>query len=247
MTERGFRLDEVDFDGVYEGGSILKGADLPFAEGVPWDIKAPQPAVVRLADAGVLHDEVLDAGCGLGENAIFLASRGYRVTGVDGSPVALDTARARAAERGVDVTFLHADVTTMDGVDAKFSTVLDSALYHCLTASQRDAYAAALARVTLPGARLHLFCFADEGNEGFGLPMTVSRDDLREHLGNHWTIRDIELTEYTTALKGEAWAGMGERLHRMGVPMDPADRSKLRTDDQGRIIGRVWYVVADRA
>lgn len=245
MTD--FRLDEVDFDGFYGGGSIFKDADVPFEEGVPWDIKAPQPAVVRLASSGVLRDDVLDAGCGLGENAIFLASQGYRVTGVDGSAVALSSARARAASRGVDVTFLHADVTTMDGVAPGFTTVLDSALYHCLTGEQRDAYAAALARVTVPGAQLHVFCFSDEGNEGFGLPMKVTQEDLREHLSSHWTIRDIELTDYTTALNGATWAGMGERMNQVGVEMGPADAAKLNIDDQGRIVGRVWHVVADRA
>lgn len=241
MAEQGFRLDDVDFDGVYRGGQIVKGVDSPF-QGVPWDIGAPQPVVVRLAESGVLRDEVLDAGCGLGENAIFLAKQGHRVTGVDGSAVALEKARARAVEHGVDVTFTHADVTTMDGVEPRFASVLDSALYHCLTAEQRDAYAAALARVTLPGATLHLFCFADEGNDAFGLPMHVSQDDLREHLGRHWTIKSIERTDYTTALRPETW--VAELEAQLGVTMD-IDR--LRTDDEGRILGAVWHVTADRA
>lgn len=77
--DAGFRLDEVDFDGVHEGRPLLSGTDVPF-EVAPWGIGGPRPAVVALADE--LRGEVLDAGCGLGENAVFLAGRGLRATGV---------------------------------------------------------------------------------------------------------------------------------------------------------------------
>jgi SAM-dependent methyltransferase len=243
MTQ-GFRLDKVDFEGVYQGRSLIEGADMAFAV-APWDIGAPQPAVVRLVEAGAFRGEVLDVGCGLGENAIYLASQGLRVTGVDGAETALRTARERAAERGVAVTFVHTDVTTFDGVEQRFDTVLDSALYHCLDGDQRGAYAAALWRVTNPGASLHLLCFADVGNEAFGLPMTVSQDDLRTHLGAKWRIRDIETVDYTVALTTDAIAQIGnDRLGEVGMSVDLAN---IPTDDQGRVLARMWHLHADRA
>ena len=49
----------------------------------PWDIGWPQPAIVRLASEGGFAGEVLDAGCGTGENALHIASLGLRVLGVD--------------------------------------------------------------------------------------------------------------------------------------------------------------------
>jgi len=41
----------------------------------PWDIGRPQPAFVRLADDGLLRGQVLDAGCGRGEQALLAADR----------------------------------------------------------------------------------------------------------------------------------------------------------------------------
>lgn len=243
MTEADFTVDDVDFDAFYQGRPPIKGRDVSF-EQTPWDIGAPQPAVVALADAGEVRDDVLDAGCGLGDNAIFLASRGFRVTGVDGAEPALERARRRADESGVDVEFVRTDVTRMDGVQRRFTTVLDSALYHCLNDEQRHAYAAALHRVTAPGARLHLLCFADTGNEGLGLPMNVGQDDLRVHLAAHWDIRSIDADEYTTAMTTQLFAGAaGERMRGAGLSIDP---STMRTDDQGRILCRVWHVRAER-
>lgn len=236
----GFPLDQVNFEDVYSGREMVPGSEVTF-DVVPWDIGAPQPAVVRLADAGEFHGAVLDAGCGLGNNAIFLAERGFQVTGVDGADAALAKARGRAATHGVDVEFLRADVTTFEGVEPRFDTVLDSALYHCLTDEQRTRYAAALHRVTRPGARLHVLCFAD-GDDGLGMPMSVSQDDLRTHLAEHWRIHDIEAVDYTISMTAEAFARSGGT--RMGFTIDP---DAVRTDEQGRVLGRMWHLRADRA
>lgn len=244
MAEAGFTVDDVDFDAFYQGQPPIKGAQVSF-ELAPWDIGAPQPVVVALADSGDVRDDVLDAGCGLGNNAIFLAQRGFRVTGVDGAQPALEKARRRAADHDVEIEFVHADVTSLDGLTPRYATVLDSALYHCLNDQQRHAYAAALHRVTVPGARLHLYCFADTDNEGLGLPMNVTQADLREHLAAHWDIDEIAEADYTTSLTPDAFRGeAAERLRQAGLTVNPG---ALRNDDRGRILRRVWHVRAIRA
>ena len=52
-----------------------------YAGAPPWDIGKPQAIFQAAADA--IAGSVLDAGCGTGENALFLASRGRAVTGFD--------------------------------------------------------------------------------------------------------------------------------------------------------------------
>ena len=52
---------------------------------------------------------VLDLACGVGRHSIELAKLGYRVTGVDISPVFIERARELAEEAGVDVEFVVGD------------------------------------------------------------------------------------------------------------------------------------------
>ena len=53
---------------------------------------------------------VLDVACGSGRAAVWLAERGYRVTGVDHDAEALGLARRLATSRGVHVTLVEADL-----------------------------------------------------------------------------------------------------------------------------------------
>lgn len=54
--------------------------------------------------------KILSLAEGEGRNAVFLASLGYEVTGVDGSAVGLRKAQALASDRGVAITTIHADL-----------------------------------------------------------------------------------------------------------------------------------------
>jgi SAM-dependent methyltransferase len=233
-------LDDIDFDAVYRGESAIRDADITF-EKVPWDIDEPQPVLVELESSGGFQGQVLDIGCGLGNNATFLAGRGHNVTGVDGSPNAIEQATARAAARNTKVEFRVGDATRLDGLAGRFDTVLDSALYHCLTEDNRVAYAAALHRACKPAAQLHLFCFADELVGKIPFAGTVSQDNLRANLGEHWDITSIDATDYTTVFTPDAL----QRIYaQMAIGFDPAS---VRTDEHNRVLFPIWRLRATRA
>ena len=67
---------------------------------------------------------VLDLACGEGRNAIWLAERGFQVTAVDFSEVAIERAKDIAARRNVEVEWICADATTYEPVPGAFDRVV---------------------------------------------------------------------------------------------------------------------------
>ena len=202
---------------------------------------------MELEALGGISGAVLDIGCGLGDNAIYLASRGHTVTGLDGSAAAIEQARARAAEAGVldptagspGVTFAVADATDLSEYQGRFDTVVDSALFHCLDDDGRRAYAAQLHRATRPGARLHLYCFSDGNINGMTAPMgAVSEADIRDILtSNGWQIDFLGPTTYV----GNAAGFPGSN----GFPDALADQLPPEAVEQFRALAARFARVAD--
>ena len=64
--------------------------------------------------ADQITGSVLDAGCGTGENALFFASRGHKVTGIDFLAEPIARAKKQASELGVTATFLAMDALTLE-------------------------------------------------------------------------------------------------------------------------------------
>ncbi|HXY30478.1 MAG TPA: class I SAM-dependent methyltransferase [Gemmatimonadaceae bacterium] len=190
--------------------------DASYRDGpAPWDIGRPQPAVVRLASEGGFAEPVLDAGCGTGENALHIASRGLAVLGVDVAGTALAIARRKADDRGVEVEFGLADALHLERLGRRFATVLDCGLFHTFDGDERPAYAASLASVTEHNGTLYVLCFSDEGPD-LG-PHPISREDLRATFSpkNGWNLVAIEPDRLQTGIHDDgapAWVGTIRRI-----------------------------------
>jgi deazaflavin-dependent oxidoreductase (nitroreductase family) len=181
----------MDFDALYRGES--PGEGMPPLTTPPWDNKAPNENVVDWQESGLVRGDILDVGCGFGDNTIYLAKNGHNVTALDISPTALITAERRAKDAGVDVKFTVADSTKLDGYTDAFDTVIDSGMFHCLDDDSRRSYAAAVHRATRPGATLLLSCFSDANPAGEDGRPAVSEETLRDVLGGAgWDIASLE-------------------------------------------------------
>ncbi len=168
-----------DWDAVYAAGAFA-----------PWDIGRPQPAFIRLAEAGLLQGRVLDAGCGTGENTLLAAGRGADALGVDVSPRAVAQARAKAAERGVTARFEVADALSLQQLGVAFDTVIDCGLFHVFDDDGRARYVTSVAAVLRAGGTCYLMCFSDRQPGEFG-PRRVRQDELLAAFGDGWTVTGI--------------------------------------------------------
>lgn len=161
----------------------------------PWDIPGPQPAIVALEESGGIEGTVLDAGCGTGENAIYLASRGHEVLGVDFVAKAIDQAKVKAANRNSKARFEVADATALDQLGRTFDSVIDCGLFHTFDDENRPRYVASLAAVVRPGGRAHILCFSDKEPPGQG-PRRITEAEIRDAFRDGWTVESIEPTRF---------------------------------------------------
>jgi len=159
----------------------------------PWDIGRPQPALVDRADQ--ICGSILDAGCGTGDNALYFALRGHRVTGIDFLAEPIARAKQKAADRGLSVDFLVMDALALKDLPEVFDAAIDCGLFHVFSDDDRRRYVEGLATVVKPGGRLLLLCFSDAEPGTVG-PRRVSRRELESAFANGWTIESIEPTRF---------------------------------------------------
>ncbi|UOY03160.1 class I SAM-dependent methyltransferase [Blastococcus sp. PRF04-17] len=96
----------------------------------------------------------LDAGCGEGGDALWLAGRGWRVTAMDFATAALERGRERAAALGVAdrITWTHADLTRWTPGDDRYDLV--SAMFVHLPGASMTSLVPRLADAVAPGGTL---------------------------------------------------------------------------------------------
>ena len=180
------------FDEVFE--SAYRG-DNPQFDGIrpPWSIGEPQPEITALIEAGKIHGEVLDAGCGEAALSLYLAERGYTTVGLDIAPTGIELARAEAARRGITTaSFEVADITDFTGYDGRFGTIIDSTLFHSMPVDRREGYQQSIVRAAAPGASYFVLTF-DSTDMPDSTPVTaVTAEQLRDTVGKYWEIDDIQ-------------------------------------------------------
>jgi methyl halide transferase len=122
----------------------LQRWDKRYASGdLPWDTGRHDGSLERIiARHSVQPCRVLELGCGTGSNAIWLAERGFEVSAVDVSPLAVARARSKAQHANVEVDFVESDVFEGAFPPAAFGFVFDRGCFHSFPEpEERDRFA----------------------------------------------------------------------------------------------------------
>lgn len=159
----------------------------------PWEIGRPQKDFISVADQ--ITGSILNAGCGTGENALYFASRGHKVTGIDFLTEPINRAKQKAAERGLTATFLVMDALAVKELPEVFDSAIDSGLFHVFSDGDRRRYVEALASVLKRGGRLFLLCFSDDdpGDQG---PRRVTRKEIEDTFAVGWVVESVEPSRF---------------------------------------------------
>lgn len=154
-------MKQVETDEIYRNIPLDK---------IPWNIETPPDELVQLIeDHKVGPCDVIDLGCGAANYAVYLAGRGFNVTGVDISPAAVKFAKENAKEKKVKCDFLVADVLgdLQKTIKKKFDFAYDWELLHHLFPQKRKKYVENVYKMLNPGGKYFSVCF-NEKDPGFG-------------------------------------------------------------------------------
>lgn len=153
-------MKHVDMDEVYKR--------IPQEE-IPWNIEKPPKELVELVENGKVRPcKAVDLGCGIGNYSVYLAGKGFNVTGVDISPTAIKIAEENSKKRGVKCDFIVADLLgDLKGVSGTFDFAYDWELLHHIFPEQREKYVENVHGKLKPKGTYLSICFSEK-NPQFG-------------------------------------------------------------------------------
>jgi len=133
-------------------------------EDIPWNIETPPQLLVELLDSGKVRPcKAIDLGCGAGNHAVYLAGKGFDVTGIDFSPTAIRLAKRNAEKKSVKCNFFVADaVSDLDKVNQTWDFAYDWGLLHHIFPQQRKKYIKNVHRILNRSAKYLSLCFSEK-------------------------------------------------------------------------------------
>jgi SAM-dependent methyltransferase len=170
---------------------------------LPWETGRPSTELQHVVSEQHIEPcRALEIGCGTGSSAIWLAHRGFEVTALDLSSLALQQARQRAADDEARVDFQVADLTKPLPFRDEFDFFFDGGCYHAVRLADGPAYFRTLVQITRPHAYgLVLLGNAAEPEDEVG-PPTLEEWQVRGEWGEHFNILQLRPFRFDRQYRG---------------------------------------------
>ena len=133
-----------------------------------WELGKPRPILREYVEKGLIKKgKALDICCGAGTNTVYLAEKGFDVTGIDISPTAIEYAKKKAAEAKVHVTFSVQNFLELPFDDEEFDFVFDMGCFHHVKVEDRATFINGVHSVLKKGGGYMLTCFSYKNGQAW--------------------------------------------------------------------------------
>lgn len=160
-------------------------------ETMPWYLPELDPDFdAALRRYSITAGKVLDLCTGPATQAMALAERGFDVYASDISATAVRQAEEKAREKGLRISFHHADILR-DDLGGEFDLLVDRGCFHVFEPEQRDLYVKTVSGLLKPGGLLLLKCFSHKEKRREG-PYRFTPAELEGYFSSRFDIITIE-------------------------------------------------------
>jgi ubiquinone/menaquinone biosynthesis C-methylase UbiE len=130
-------------------------------ESLGWELGKPRPILVEFVEKGLVKKgKALDICCGAGTNTVYLAQKGFEVTGIDISSKAIEYAKKKAQQASVKIDFKVQNFLELPFKDEEFDFVFDMGCFHHVEVEDRTKFIRGVHRVLKSGGVYMLTCFS---------------------------------------------------------------------------------------
>jgi len=138
-------------------------------EEAPWTIKEPPQELVNyIKNKHINSCKILDVGCGEGYYSIYLASLGFKVTGIDISQRAINYSRKNAKNDRIKCKFIRMDIFNINQLKDKFDIIFEWGLLHFIPHNKRKGYFKELNKLLKSNGRYLSVSFNEHSSEWGG-------------------------------------------------------------------------------
>jgi len=160
-------------------------------EALPWELGKPRKVMVTAIESGMVKPgKALDICCGAGTNTVYMAQKGFNVTGLDISSQAIKYAKQKAREAGVKIRFIVGNALDFPFEDEEFDFVFDMGCFHHIMVEDRERFIQGLCRILKRDrGQCLLVCFSDRNGPAWN---HFSKQQLVKYFSSRFKFQSVE-------------------------------------------------------